>query len=92
MLGVPNAEHGHPTLTDLDCIVGFILGLGPRIFPMLLRFCKGRDKTKPFRPAGLQLGSFPVPDTEKTPLLSSYGGEPFAGLSRARLIYRTPQP
>ena len=30
-------------LTDLDCIVGFILGLGPRIFPMLLRFCTGRE-------------------------------------------------
>lgn len=77
MLGVPSAEHGHRALTDLDCIVGFILGLGPRIFPMLLRFCRagGENKAKPFRAAGLELGSFPVPGAEKTPLPSCCGGE-----------------
>ena len=75
MLGVPSVEHGRRALTDLDCIVGFILGLGPRIFPMLLRFCRGGNKAKPFRAAGLELGSFPVPGTEKTPLPSCYGGE-----------------
>lgn len=59
-------------LTDFDCIVGFILGLGPRIFPMLLRFWRER---RTFRAGGLELSVFPVPSTEKTPLLSCYGEE-----------------
>lgn len=47
MLGVLSVEHSHRALTDLDCIVGFILGLGPRIFPMLLRFCgAGGEQSK----------------------------------------------
>lgn len=68
---VLGAQHRHRALTDLDCIVGFILGLGPRIFPMLLRFCRGENKPKPFRAA--ELGSFPVPSLEITPLPNSAG-------------------
>lgn len=75
MLGIPSAQHSHHALTDLDCIVGFILGLGPRIFPMLLRFCRGGNKAKPFRAARLELSSFPVHSTEKIPLPSCYRGE-----------------
>lgn len=59
-------------LTDFDCIVGFILGLGPRIFPMLLRFCREREHLEL---EGLSSSIFPVPSTEKTPLLSCYGEE-----------------
>lgn len=75
----PREEHSRHALTDLDCIVGFILGLGPRIFPMLLRFCRD-NKAKPFRAVELRIGAFPVPSMEKSPHQAAAGASPSEGL------------
>lgn len=81
MLGIPSAQHSHHALTDLDCIVGFILGLGPRIFPMLLRFCGGGTKQNHLELQGLSSAPSQCTARRKSHCQAATGVNPFEGLS-----------